>query len=126
MTDGADEYSVGYARPPGATRWKKGQSGNPNKKPKAHDAPEGLAKIIDRLLNDPVKVVINGVPRKMSALEAIIQHLTQKWLSGNERALHVLLEYRDHFQHRQASRPTKVVVLEDGSNAATPLHQTRE
>jgi hypothetical protein len=42
-----DDYKVGYRRPPQETRWKKGQSGNPRRKPKRT---ESMVDMVDRLL----------------------------------------------------------------------------
>jgi hypothetical protein len=70
MTDTSDGNAVGYGHPPTKTRWKKGQSGNPrNVRPKRE---ESTVTLIDRLLVAPVKIVKNGIPTKMPALNAIM------------------------------------------------------
>src|ERR1700722_13759232 len=58
-------YEVGYGRPPKKTGWKKGQSGNagPKKRKLA-----STMEIIDRLLAEPVEIIENGIPRKVSTL----------------------------------------------------------
>jgi hypothetical protein len=124
MTDGADDYQVGYGKPPKETRWKTGQSGNHRKtRRRSVETPDGMADIIDRLLDEPIRVTINGAPKKISSLEAIVQNLTQKWLSGSGRALRVLLEYKEYFQRRQPSKPTKVKFLEGDENGASSPYQ---
>jgi hypothetical protein len=85
-----------------------------------------MADIIDRLLEERVQAAINGAPTKMSALEAIVYHLSQKWLSGNGRALRVLLEYKDYFQRRQPAEPAKVVLLKRDDTRAAPLVRTEQ
>jgi hypothetical protein len=88
-----DDYRVGYGRPPWETRWKKGQSGDARRwKPKPS---ESTVAIIDRLLLAPVKIVLNGEPRKVSALEAIVFQLLQKAMSGKGRAYRALLKYQE-------------------------------
>jgi hypothetical protein len=93
VTDPSDDYRVGRGRPPRKTRWKKGQSGNPrSKKPKP---PESTVDIIDRLLLEPVQVTLNGEPKKIPALEAILLQLVQKAKSGSDRAHRTLLKYQE-------------------------------
>lgn len=60
--------------------WKKGQSGNPNGRPKLPDIREALA----RVMADPV----GG----MTALEATLEAIRQKALSGDVRAAELLLD----------------------------------
>ena len=86
-----DDYKVGYGRPPLETRWKKGQSGNPPKKPKRA---ESGVDMIDRLLLSQVKLTLNGEVKKVTALEAIISQLQLMEMSGIARASRILLKYR--------------------------------
>ena len=86
-----DEQKVGYGRPPRGTRWKKGQSGNPRKKPKRT---ESVVDLIDRLLLSQVKLTLNGEAKNVTALEAIISQLQLKEMAGSARASKVLLKYR--------------------------------
>jgi hypothetical protein len=89
----ADEYRVGYGRPPRHTRWKKGQSGNPGRR--KSKPPESTIEILDRLLLSPVKITLNGEPTKVPALEAIMCQLLQQARSGSGRAIRVLLRYQE-------------------------------
>jgi hypothetical protein len=88
--DGA--YEVGYCCPPKETRWKKGQSGNPGLK-KRKPASVATVEIIDRLFSEPVEIVENGVPRKVSTLEAILMRLWAAEISGSKRAGRVRLQF---------------------------------
>jgi Family of unknown function (DUF5681) len=85
------EYKVGYGHPPLKTRWKKGESGNPRKKPQRQ---ESIVETVDRLLLSPVKLTLNGETKRVSALEAIVSQLQLKEMSGNARASRILLKYR--------------------------------
>ena len=82
-----------------------------------------MADIIDRLLAEPVQVKINGVPTKMTALEAIAQHLTHKLIAGNSRALRVLLDYVEYFQRHQPAKLAQVVFIEGGQDSVFSPHQ---
>lgn len=71
--------SVGYGRPPTATRFKKGQSGNPKGRPRnrRRDVP------YDTLLGQMVTVREDGRERRVTAAEAFILQLTKKGLEGD-------------------------------------------
>jgi hypothetical protein len=83
VTTPPDDYKVGYGRPPLETRWGKGESGNPSKKPRRQ---ENIVEMLDRLLLSPVKVTLNGETKRVSSLEAIISQLQVKEMSGNASA----------------------------------------
>ena len=78
MNDHANE-SVGYGRPPTATRFRKGQSGNPRGRPR------GRRREIpyDHLLGQMVTVREDGRERRITAAEAFILQLTKKGLAGD-------------------------------------------
>ncbi len=74
--------AVGYKRPPSHSRFVKGKSGNPKGRPKSTGGRNTLADAINR----PVKVTLDGIPRKMPLPEATVMALAQKALSGNTAA----------------------------------------
>jgi Family of unknown function (DUF5681) len=86
-----DDEKVGYRRPPRSTRWKKGQSGNPRKKPRPE---ESVVDLIDRLLLQEVRLTLNGEVKNVTALEAIVSQLQLKEMAGSARASKTLLKYR--------------------------------
>jgi hypothetical protein len=65
-------YTVGKGRPPTATRWKPGQSGNPKGRPKGTRNAATMAKAE---LARKVVVNLNGVKRKMSVAEIAFRRL---------------------------------------------------
>ncbi len=84
----ADEYDVGYKKPPKTKQFKKGQSGNPKGRPKGS---KNVATILFDILNNKVTVNEGGTTRQMTGLEAIIHNLALKAMKGDYRsALSVL------------------------------------
>jgi Family of unknown function (DUF5681) len=110
MSASSKDYVVGYQRPPKETRWKKGQSGNPDRRYPARTA--SASELIDKLLLRPVEVVEKGETRKVTALEVIVLQLWQQELAGNRRALRVRLKYED-IARENAERGVEVDLVEN-------------
>ena len=74
--------AVGYRRPPAASRFRKGQSGNPRGRPRGrHKAPP-----YEAVLGQMVTIREDGVERRVSAAEAFLLHMTKKGLEGDSAA----------------------------------------
>src|SRR5262249_32978952 len=80
---------VGYARPPVATQFKKGQSGNPKGKPKGS---LGLAKIVQESVNEHLTIQENGSRKRITKGRAAIKQLVNKAASGDQRATKLLTD----------------------------------
>tara|TARA_R110000868_G_scaffold56323_2_gene174346 strand:+ start:4652 stop:5221 length:570 start_codon:yes stop_codon:yes gene_type:complete len=89
MTGGAptDEGSVGYRRPPAATRFAKGRSGNPRGRPrgKAGQLP------YESVLGQTVTVTENGQTKRITAAEAFLLKLMKDALAGDAAAMRDML-----------------------------------
>jgi hypothetical protein len=81
-------YEVGYGRPPVATRFKKGQSGNPRGRPR-RDAT--VAQLLDAALSRRIEVTENGNARRMTMLAVIVQGLVNDAAKRDPKALRLLL-----------------------------------
>ena len=83
--DNGKDLAVGYGRPPQATQFKKGQSGNPRGRPRK---PRGEATIAARVLGEVQRLV--GQPRgarvRHTSLELVAMTLKQLTAAGNHRA----------------------------------------
>jgi Family of unknown function (DUF5681) len=82
------DYEIGYGRPP-RNQFKKGQSGNPNGRPK------GAKSLSDRLmkaLNELVTIIENGSRRKIPKCDALVKQLLNKALGGDIRSIKLILE----------------------------------
>ena len=81
-------YEVGYGKPPKGTQFKKGQSGNPNGRPKGT---RNLQTDVKAVLSKRVPVTENGRQRTISTQEAALMRLREKALKGDARSLDRLI-----------------------------------
>src|SRR5262249_60516148 len=87
MSDGKGD-PVGYRRPPRANRFKPGQSGNPKGRPKGS---KNFATAIQAELDSRIVATENGKRRKITKLDALAKQIVNKAVSGELRAIPVLL-----------------------------------
>lgn len=90
-----DSYEVGYGKPPKQAQFKKGQSGNPNGRPKAAKMRKPVGTVVRRLLSEEVKVLVNGKKQKMTKLEAAVETLFAMVRKGNLGAIKYLINLGD-------------------------------
>jgi hypothetical protein len=109
MSRSGKDYEIGRGRPPKANQWPKGKSGNPGGR--SSRRPTGLLEIIDNLLLTHVKITIDGVSKRVTTLEAILQQLCNKGLKGDRRAMAVFL--RNHELVPQEAGGTVQIVFSD-------------
>jgi hypothetical protein len=84
----AGDDDVGYRRPPKATRFKPGQSGNPKGRPRGS---ANLATDLAAELNEQITVREGGQAQRISKQRALIKSLMAKALQGDVRATTALL-----------------------------------
>jgi hypothetical protein len=80
----APTEQVGFCRPPEATRFKKGVSGNPNGRPKGS---LNVATAFTKALREKVVINEGGQRKIVTKLEAALKQLANKGASGDLRAL---------------------------------------
>lgn len=105
-TEREPEYAVGYKKPPQRTRFRRGESGNPNGRPKGS---KNLATLLEKELRQRVVVNENGRRRSISKQEAMVKHLVNKALSGDRRLIQLMLEEIRLLENRAASSATAVI-----------------
>ena len=98
---------VGYARPPIASRFKPGKSGNPRGRPRNS---RNLKTIIQGALTAPVVLREGTRKRSISKLEGIVLKQVESALKGNEKAALATLKMA-----------AQVGLLEAPEGAAEPL-----
>jgi len=89
MTERKPLTGVGYAIPPKAGQFKKGQSGNPKGRRKGS---AGLATIIRKSAKERVTVQENGTRKSMTKDEAAVKQLFNQAASGDQRAIKLMAD----------------------------------
>jgi hypothetical protein len=79
-----DEYKVGYRRPPAASRFKPGQSGNPRGRPKRT---RNLRTDLIEELGETIRVREGDRELRVSKQRAVLKALVAKALKGDPRAI---------------------------------------
>jgi hypothetical protein len=80
------DYEVGFGKPPAATRFKKGRSGNPKGRPKGKP---NAATATLRAFAAKVVINENGRRRVVTKMEAAMVQLANKAATGDLRALNL-------------------------------------
>lgn len=80
--------AVGYRKPPTATRFQKGQSGNPRGRPRNRHREIPY----DMVLGQMVTIREDGRERRVTAAEAFLLQLTRKGLQGDSAAARASLQ----------------------------------
>lgn len=91
MSDETDDsdYQVGYGKPPRATRWKKGKSGNPCGRPKGS---RGLKTDLHAELVSRMEIQINGQRVSGTKQQLMLKTLTARAAAGDVRAITKLVD----------------------------------
>lgn len=85
----ADDYEVGYAKPPKSTRFQKGRSGNPRGRPKGA---KGVQVSLKRELESKITVQEGNRTICITKAEAMAKQLMNKALKGDIKAMLALLK----------------------------------
>ena len=104
------DYEVGYGKPPKATRFKAGTSGNPNGRPKCDRS--HLGEIVSSVFEEPVKYRESGRARTASRREVALKVLVQRAINGDVCAADILLRKRAKAQ-QQAGAGSNSLVIHD-------------
>jgi uncharacterized protein DUF5681 len=97
------DYEIGYGKPPPASRFKPGQSGNPKGRPKQADA---TTLDITGLLNEPIKVKVAGKTKKMSPFEASFRLLAKRAIK--DKNLGAIIEFLKRCEEYSVVKPPRV------------------
>src|SRR5262245_32878671 len=79
---------VGPGKPPRHTRFKPGQSGNPNGRPKGS---KNFVTILQEQLRKNVTITVDGKPKRVTVQEVIARRLANDSMKGATRPMELLI-----------------------------------
>ena len=121
------DYEIGFGRPPKATRFKPGGSGNPRGRPKG-SRPVGA--VLQEVLRQRIPVTENGRTRRLPALEVMLRRLANEAMRSEPSAVKLMLSLVDRYAEApEATLSVDEVLAEDQAIIArylssTPANQT--
>lgn len=89
MSSNPTTYTVGYGRPPEASQFKAGQSGNPKGRPKGS---HNFQTLLDDEMQARVSVIINGKTVRITKAELAVRQQVDKAAHGDPRAFALLMK----------------------------------
>ena len=119
------DYEVGYRKPPKATRFKPGKSGNPKGRPKRD---QSLGKIVNDVLDEPIQYDENGRKRTGTRREVALKSLIERAMKGDIGAADILYRKRAHAM-RRSDTGVKQLLIQDplpDYPGQTPAQKARE
>jgi hypothetical protein len=118
-------YAVGYALPPKATQFKKGESGNPKGRPKGT---RSVGALLRDILEQRVAVTENGRTRRIPTLEVMLRRLANDAMRKDIVALKTILNLLDRYGEAPESHIKLDELLEEDrdilANFLPQLHAT--
>jgi hypothetical protein len=104
-------YEVGFKKPPMATRFQKGKSGNPSGRPKRIAAELDPGKILETIDNEEIIVAIDGKPQRMPKAEIHFRQLFNKAIKGDLTAARLIAKMAARYFGPEAKGCSDVQVI---------------
>jgi hypothetical protein len=82
-------YVVGNCKPPKHCQFQKGTSGNPKGRPKGS---KNASTFVNDMFHQIITVTVNGKPKKMKVIEALLAKLISAAMSGDPKAMKLALD----------------------------------
>ncbi len=86
----ANDYEVGYGKPPSATQFKPGQSGNAKGRPIGS---KNTYKLLEDILNEKVQITQDGHQVKINKKTAILLQAVNTAVKGNLKAIQTIFPH---------------------------------
>jgi Family of unknown function (DUF5681) len=97
-----DKFDIGYGKPPQASRFKPGQSGNPKGRPKGSN---NIHLELEAELSEKICVREDGQELQISKRRALIKALIAKAIRGDTRAALAVIELSAKLDSEPAEEP---------------------
>jgi hypothetical protein len=95
---------------PDATKFKKGQSGNPNGRPKGA---KGMKTLLAQELKESITVQQDGKKKHIRRSEALIKRMVNDALQGRDRPRDTVLRYADAIEQDEQQREAQELSADD-------------
>ena len=106
----SDDYDIGYGKPPKTTQFKKGQSGNPNGRPKHC---KNVLTDIHEELDEMVNVTEGGKTVRMTKQRALVKATIAKASQGHTASVKLLLELKAQAELKREEHYTEPLIDEE-------------
>jgi hypothetical protein len=107
----SNDFEVGYGKPPVATRFKKGQSGNPDGKRKKIAQQLDPGKILQSIDNEEITVKIDGKPKRMLKSAIQFRQLFTKAIRGDLSSARLVAKMAVRYFGPEAQGPSHIQVV---------------
>jgi Family of unknown function (DUF5681) len=97
----AEDYEVGYGKPPKNGQFKKGVSGNPSGRPKK---PSDFASQLKKELDSELIITEKGKRKVMKKSELVAKQLVNKAAAGSVPATRLLVDLKQRAEERTAEQ----------------------
>ena len=122
-SSGTSDYVVGYRRPPKATQFAAGKSGNPKGRPKGS---RSVGAVLNDILQQKIAVTENGKTRRIPALEVILRRLANDAMRSDPNAIRLLLSLIDRYSDSPDAKNVTGTVVILPSNGREKLERKPE
>jgi hypothetical protein len=105
------DYEVGYGKPPVATRFQKGTSGNPSGRAKKIPQLLDPGDVLQSIDNEELVVVDNGRRKRMTKAEIHFRQLFTKAIKGDLKAAWLIAGMARKYFAPEARGPSEIEVM---------------
>lgn len=106
----SDDYTVGYGRPPKATRFKPGKSGNPKGRRKGS---RGLGAMLQDIMRQKILVTDGGKTKRIPALEVMLRRLMNDAMRADPRAFKLVLSLVERYSESVETKQSLEQMLDE-------------
>jgi hypothetical protein len=114
------ENEVGYKKPPKASQFQKGKSGNPSGRPRRDPS---LASVLRKVSKQIVHTKGPNGAGRMSKLEASVTQLVNKAVTGDLKAMRVLMQWLSRFPDLITNPESITIIVSPVSAKPTIPHE---